>query len=83
MDQVGDALRKYQAAQAGIDRAKERADQLVADARAKAERARLELAAAIVAEYENGARVSDLGRRSGYTREHVRRILRAAGFTAE
>lgn len=83
MDQVGEALRAYRAAQAGITRAEERAAQLKADARARAEEARQALAAAIVAEYEDGARVNDLARRSEYTREHIRRILRAAGITAE
>ncbi|GAA1839907.1 hypothetical protein [Asanoa iriomotensis] len=83
MDRVGEAFARFQAAQAGIDRAKERAAQVVADARAAAEQARLDLAAAIASEYGNGARVSDLARRSNYTREHVRRILRAAGYEAE
>ncbi|GIF71920.1 hypothetical protein [Asanoa siamensis] len=80
MDQLGEAVRAFKAAQAALPRAEERADQLVADARARISEARAALAAEIVAEYENGARVNDLAHRSGYTRETIRRILRAAGI---
>ena len=83
MDQLGEAVKAFKAAQAGLPRAEERAEQLVADARAKIDEKRRALAAAIVAEYENGARVNDLARRSDYTRETIRRILRAAGIPPE
>jgi hypothetical protein len=79
VDQLDRALRAYRTAQAGVPRAEQRARELVAAARAKAERARAELAAAIVAEHEAGARQVDLIKRTGYSRERVRQILREAG----
>lgn len=80
VDQLDRALRAYKVAQAGVPRAEERARQVVADARAKVEQARAELAAAIVAEYEAGARQVDLINRTGYSRERVRQILREGGI---
>ena len=83
VDQVGPALEALRDAEAGVVRAQERARQLVADARAKVAEARALLAAAIVDEYVDGARVSDLAIRAEYKRETIRRILRAAGVEAE
>ncbi len=45
--------------------------------------ARTELADAIVEAASAGTRQTDIVRASGYTREQVRRICRAAGLTAE
>jgi acyl-CoA reductase-like NAD-dependent aldehyde dehydrogenase len=78
--QVEDAAKALKAAQAGVTRAEERAKQLVQEARGRVSDARQRLAEAIVQEYLNGARVGELAARSGYTRETVRRILRAAGI---
>ena len=61
-------------------RAEERARQIKAEARACVDRARQELHAAMVAEYERGARHVDLVKRTGYSRERVRQILRAGGI---
>lgn len=83
VDQVGEALRALRAAEAGVTRTEERARRLVADARSRVAEARARLAEAIVAEYEAGARVSELARRADRSRETIRRILRAAGFEAE
>ena len=83
MDQLGDAVKAFQDAQAAVPTAQERAKELVADARAKVEETRRALADSIAREYGGGARVGDLARRTGYNRESIRRILRAAGFTAE
>lgn len=80
VDQLGEAVRAFKAAQAGVPRAEERAKQLVADARAKVDQARAKLADAIVAEYGRGAKQIDLIQRTGYSRERVRQILRAAGI---
>lgn len=83
MDQVGQALQALRDAEAGVGQAQEDGRKLVADARAKVDAARVGLHAAIVEEYLDGARVSDLVGRSGYNRETIRRILRAAGVEAE
>jgi hypothetical protein len=83
-DDLDKALRAYRAAQEAVPAAQERARAVVADARAKVDRTRERLAVAIVDAYDNGdgARVKDLAARTGYTRESVRRILRAAGVEA-
>lgn len=80
VDQVGAALGKLRAAQEAVPIAEEQGRQLVADARARVDAARAELAEKIVAEYLDGARVSDLAKRSEYNRETIRRLLRAAGI---
>lgn len=51
----------------------------VAAARAAVPDARARLAVAIVEAYRAGVRVGEIARVSGYGREQVRRILRAAG----
>lgn len=79
VDQLGEAVRALKTAQAGVPRAEERARRLVADARARVDSARADLAGLIVAEYERGVRVAELARRAEYNRETIRRILRAAG----
>jgi hypothetical protein len=79
VDQLGEAVRALKAAQAGVPRAEERARQVVAAARGKVDAARADLAARIVAEYKGGARVAELARRAEYSRETIRRVLRAAG----
>lgn len=80
MDHVGAALGKLRAAQEAVPVAEEQGRKLVADARARVDEARARLAEVIVAEYQDGARVSDLAKRSEYNRETIRRILRAAGI---
>jgi len=83
VDQVERALAALRDAEAGVTQAQERGRQLVADARASVDGARVGLHAAIVEAYLGGARVSDLTRRSGYNRETIRRILRAADVEAD
>lgn len=83
VDQLARAVQTLAAAQADVPRTEARARGLIANARAKVDKARAELAAVIVAEYQAGGRVSDLARRSGYTRETIRRILRAGGVEAD
>lgn len=80
---LGEAVKAFHDAQAAVPAAQQRAKESVADARAKVEETRRQLADSIAAEYADGARVGDLARRTGYNRESIRRILRAAGFTAE
>lgn len=80
VDQLDRAMRAHEAAKADLPRAQARARQIVADARAKIEAARQALAAAMVAEFEAGRlRQIDLIRRTGYSRERVRQILRDGG----
>lgn len=69
------AVRSYRAAQAAVEAAQRR----VAEARTKAEAARVALHEAIVAAGRDGARQVDLVRSTGYTRERIRQILRAGG----
>ncbi|GIH17071.1 hypothetical protein Raf01_52430 [Rugosimonospora africana] len=83
MDHVVEALQVLKAAQADVPAAEERARQVVADARHRIDVARDKLAKTIAAEYQRGARVGDLARRSEYSRETIRRILRAAGIEAD
>lgn len=49
------------------------------DATVALERARLELHQAIVADLDAGVRQADLVRLTGYTRERIRQLARAAG----
>lgn len=72
-------MRALKTAQAAVPRAEQRARALVAAARAQVDQARARLAETIVTEYQRGARVADLAKRAEYSRETIRRILRAAG----
>jgi BMFP domain-containing protein YqiC len=82
-----EAVRALKAAEAGVPRAEERAEerarQIKAAARARVDGARQELHKAIVAEYGRGVRQVDIVKRTGYTRERVRQILRADGVEPE
>jgi hypothetical protein len=69
------AAQAYADAQAAVVEAQ----QALADVRADVPGARQRLAEAIVAATLAGARQVDVMRVSGYSREQVRRILRAAG----
>jgi hypothetical protein len=81
-DDLDAAIRAFQAARDAVPAAQDRARAVVADARTKVEQTRARLAAAIVTAYQHGARVTDLAARTGYNRESIRRILRAAGIEA-
>ena len=83
MDQLAGAVRALRTAQADVPRVEVRAKELIAAARVRVDEARAALAAVIVAEYLAGERVGELAARSGYTRETVRRILRAGGVEAD
>ncbi|MFG2058635.1 hypothetical protein ACGFI9_31880 [Micromonospora sp. NPDC048930] len=79
-DDLEAATRDYREAQAAIDTAQAEAKRIVADARTNATRARERLAAAIVAAARAGRRQRDIVAVTGYNRESVRRICRAAGL---
>ncbi|MFG1606025.1 hypothetical protein [Actinoplanes sp. NPDC049265] len=69
------AVRAFAQAQAEVTQTQE----LLAEKRAEVPRARARLAAVIVEVYQRGMRQNEIVLVTGYTRESVRRILRAAG----
>ena len=83
MGQIEDRVKAYQASVAALDATKKATAAKVKDAQDKVGQARAEVAAAIVAEFRTGVRQKDLIRRSGYSRERVRQILRAGGIEPE
>jgi hypothetical protein len=75
-----------EAAAASYRKALQRVDDAVAAvgaARAEVPAARARLAEQIVISYQAGIRVGQIATITGYGREQVRRILRAAGVEAE
>jgi len=70
------AVRKLRAAQAGVPRAEERAARIIAEARARVDQARVELAEEIRAADRAGMRQVDIVAATGYSRERVRQIIR-------
>ncbi len=76
---LAEARAAFEAARAGVADAQDRAAQVVADARAEVERRRAELAEAIVAAAARGVRQREIVRVTGYSRERIRQICRAAG----
>lgn len=79
MGQLDDAVKAHRDAQAALDAAKEQARKMVEDARDRAEQTRQQLADAIVAETLGGTPQIEIIRRTGYSREAVRLILRKRG----
>ncbi|WP_422733014.1 hypothetical protein ACN26Y_17260 [Micromonospora sp. WMMD558] len=84
---LDEAMRALRVAEAALPRAEARAEQrarqIKAEARARLDQARAELHRAMVEEYRRGARQVDLVKRTGYSRERVRQILRAGGVEPE
>ncbi|MDG4791388.1 hypothetical protein O7626_36770 [Micromonospora sp. WMMD1102] len=76
MADLRSAVRKLRAAQAGVPHAEERAARLIAEARARVDQARAELAEAIRAEAADGTRQRDIVEVTGYSRERIRQIIR-------
>ncbi|HEV8174334.1 MAG TPA: hypothetical protein VGP91_11875 [Actinoplanes sp.] len=76
LDEAATSYRRAQAALAELQAQ-------VGTARANVESARAELAEAIVEAARRGMRQVEIVQRSGYTRESVRRIVRAAGIEAD
>jgi hypothetical protein len=81
-DPLADAVARHRRAVEAIDTAREAAAAKVQQAKDRAERERLALADAIVAATLAGRRQRDIVEVTGYTRERVRQILRAAGVEA-
>lgn len=80
---LDDAVRNYRRAASGIDSAQRSAKRRVDTARERADAARTELHAAMVEAAQNGMRPVEIERRTGYTKERVRQILRAGGVEPE
>ena len=77
------AVRDFRRASAGIEAAQRAAKRRVDEARERAAAAREALHAAMVEAAENGMRPVEIERRTGYTKERVRQILRAGGVEPE
>ena len=77
------AVQDYRRALSAIDTTKRAAAKRVKDARDRAEAARLALAAAMVEAARDGVRPVELVRRTGYTKERVRQILRGSAGAAK
>jgi ParB-like chromosome segregation protein Spo0J len=73
------AARDYRRAMAAVESAKQAAERKIAEARQRAETARITLAAAMIEAANDGVRPVEIQKRTGYTKERVRQILRAGG----
>lgn len=83
MGQLADAVKAYRVTVTALERAQEAAEARIRAARDDRTRARERLAAAIAAEARAGTPQVEIIRVTGYSRERVRQILRAAGIEAE
>jgi hypothetical protein len=77
--QLDDAARAYRAADAAVTRVEQSAAERIRAARQARDEARDRLHAAIVEAARDGVRQVDIVRRTGYSRERVRTILREGG----
>jgi multidrug resistance efflux pump len=73
---LDDAANAFRQAQAALIDARAQ----VGEIRAEVERARADLADAIVEAARSGVRQVEIVKRSGYTRERIRQLCRAAGI---
>lgn len=76
-------MRDYRRAVSGIEAAKRAAKRREAEARDRAATARAALHAAMVEAALSGVRPVEIERRTGYTKERVRQVLRAGGVEPE
>lgn len=77
---LDEAARQYRKAVSGVDSAKRAAQRRISAAREWESAAREILHEAMVEAARAGMRPVEITRRSGYTAERVRQILRAAGI---
>lgn len=77
---LDEAARDFRRAVSGVDAAKRAAQRRIEAARARADAAREVLHGAMVAAARDGMRPTEIIRRSGYTAERVRQVLRAGGI---
>lgn len=80
---LDDAARDYRSAVSGVDAAKRAAERRIAAAREREAATRETLHAAMAEAARDGMRPVEIQRKTGYTPERVRQILRAAGIEAE
>lgn len=73
------AVRDFRRASAGIETAQRAAQRRIDAARERATQARVALHAAMVEAALAGMRPVEIERRTGYTKERVRQILRSGG----
>ncbi|GAA5181248.1 hypothetical protein GCM10023322_15440 [Rugosimonospora acidiphila] len=83
MGQLDDAAKAYRASETALRRAQEAAQARMDAAREARAQARERLAEAIAAEARVGTPQVEIIRITGYSRERVRQILRAAGIEAD
>jgi len=83
MANLDDAARAYRAAVAAVEATKQANEQRLRTARDKAEAARLALAEAMIEAAQDGVKQTEIIKVSGYSREHVRTILRAGGVESD
>jgi len=83
MGQLDDAAKAYRAAEAALARAEVAAAARIEKARQMRVAARERLHAAVVRAAQDGMAQKEIIRISGYSRERVRTILRAAGVEPE
>jgi hypothetical protein len=79
VDNLSEAARAHQQALSALASARQR----MIDARERADGTRRQLVEAIVSAARAGVMQKDIIRLSGYSREGVRRVLRAAGIEAD
>lgn len=79
---LDEAARDYRQAVSGVKAAKQAAQRRIVAAREWESVTREALHVAIVEAAEDGMRPAEITRRTGYTPERVRQILRAAGVEA-
>lgn len=77
------AVRAYRSSLAAVESTKVANEQRLRAARDKAEAARLALAEAMVEAAQEGVRQTEIIAATGYSREHVRTILRAGGVESD
>lgn len=80
---LDEAATAYHRAMSGVDAAKRAAQRRIDAAREKADTAREALHAAMVQAALQGVRPMEITRRTGYTAERVRQVLRAGGVEPE
>ncbi|WP_213453562.1 hypothetical protein [Rhizomonospora bruguierae] len=79
MARLDDLARAFRRAEAAVPEAERDAAAKIAKARRDKDLARQALAAGIVEAWRAGTSQAEIARRTGYSREHIRRILREHG----
>ena len=79
MATLDDLVKAYRRAENAVPAAERAAEARLKAAREAKTAARLALAEGIVGAWQAGTSQAEIARRTGYSREQIRRILRAAG----